>query len=235
MFREASLRFNFIVLLCLGPMVAACSSMDEDTPDHVDLTLPRTTWTFSTYDSQWRASPPAGTIPKFVCAGPRALVTDCCAPPWDCQRYPLACDPALNACALTFEVQLAENADLHDEVAAIAEVQGRVFSKVELIEMVASVEITDDLPVRSLALFIGPFGLADSSDPAAIAFASLATGPGPQMLSPGIAARNALSVLSRDHATPFTLLLAAHAIVPDGFNAEGGLHATLDGKLRAYY
>jgi hypothetical protein len=221
MFLGASLRINFIVLLWLGPLVAACSSMDEDTPDHVDLTMPHTAWTFSTYDSQWRTSPPAATIPRFVCAGPQALATDCCAPPWDCQRYPLACDRTLNLCALTFEVQVAEIVDLGEPVAAIAEGQGRVFSKVDVIDLVASVELTADLPVRSLTLFIGPLGLADSSDPAATAFASIGTGPEPQGLSPGIAGRNALSLLARNYATPFTLLLTAHAIVPDGMNYEG--------------
>jgi hypothetical protein len=235
MFLEDSLRFNFIALLCLCPTAAACSSMDEDTPDHVDLALPHTAWTLSTYDSQWRASPPAATIPKFVCAGPQALATDCCAPPWDCQRYPLACDPTLNLCALTFEVQVGEDVELGEQVAAISEGQGRVFSKVDLVELLASVEVTGDLPVRSLALFIGPLGLADSADPAATSFASVGTEPGPQVLSPGIAARNALSVLARNYVTPFTLLLVAHAIVPEGFNSEGGLRATLDGKLRAYY
>jgi hypothetical protein len=235
MFLGASLRFNFIVLLCLAPLAGACSSMDEDTPDHVDLILPRTDWTFSTFDSQWRASPPAGSIPKFVCAGPQALDTDCCARPWDCQRYPLACDPTLNLCTLTFEVQVAGTVDLREPVAAIPEGQRRVFSKVEVIDLVASVEITADLPVRSLALFIGPPGLADSSDPTATMLTPLGMGPGPQTLSPGIAARNALSVLARNYVTPFTVLLTAHAIVPDGFGSEGGLSASLDGKLRAYY
>jgi hypothetical protein len=233
MFLGASSRFNVIMLLLLGPMAAACSSLDEDTPDHVDLALPPTPWTLSTYDSQWRASPAAGTIPRFVCAGPQALATDCCAPPWDCQRYPLACDPTLNLCALTFDVQMAETVDMGAQVDAVPEVQGRVFSRVDLLELEASVEITDDLPVRSLELFIGPAGMADSS--AATSLAPVGMERGLQRLSPGIEAQDALSALARSYATPFALLLKAHAVVPGDFDSEGELRVTLDGRLRAYY
>ncbi len=233
MFQSALLRANLIALLCFGQAGAACTSMDESTPDHVDLALPRTSWTVSTYDPQWRASPPTGAIPRFVCSGPQALGADCCAPPWDCQRYPLACDPTVNLCALTFDVQLAQTVTLEAEVSSIAEIPGRVFSKVELLALEASVAITESLPVRSLALFIGPVGMADSS-PATL-LAPIGTGAEPQPLSPGLEARDVLSDLARNYATPFTLLLVAHAVVPDRLNAEGELQVTLDGKLRAYY
>lgn len=233
MFQGAPLRAYLVALLCSAQIGAACTSMEESAPEHVDVALPRTAWTVSTYDSQWRASPPAGSIPGFVCSGPQALGPDCCDPPWDCQRYPLACDPTVNMCALTFDVQLAQTVALDAEVSAIAEVPGRVFSKVDLLALEASVAIAGELPVRSLALFIGPVGMADSS--AATLLAPIGTGAEPQPLFPGLAARSVLSELARNYATPFTLLLTAHAVVPDKLNAEGELQVTLDGKLRAYY
>lgn len=233
---DASLRFKVGLLIGLGMAVAACSSLDEDTPDHVDFALPDdTAWTISTDDSQWHASPSAENIPTFVCAGPQALVTDCCAPPADCQRYPLACDLDVNRCALTFDVQAAHAVDLGTVFAAVADVQGRVFSRVELVALDASVEVPDELPVRSLALFIGPAGLADSASSAAVLLAPLGLLPGTQRLFPGSAARDTLSEFARNYTTPFTLLLTAHVVVPADFQPEGQLQVSLAGTLRAYY
>jgi len=234
MFLGNSLRPLFNVL-CLGLVVAGCSSLDEDTPDHLDFALPSIVWTVSTDDPQWHVSPSVSSIPRFVCAGPRALATDCCAPPWDCQRYPLACDPTDNFCALTFEVQLAHSVDLVDDVDAVAEIQGRVVSRVIPIGLMARVELDDGLPVRSASLFVGPAGLADSSDSAASLLAPIDVATGVQALVFEQDAQDAFSNLARDYRTPFSLLLTAHVVVPDGFQSSGDLQVTLDGLLRAYY
>jgi hypothetical protein len=220
---------------CLGQLVAGCSSVNEDTPDHLDFALPTTTWTVSPDDPRWHASPAPGTMPSFVCAGPEALATDCCAEPWDCQRYPLTCNPATNFCALTFAVQVGQTVDLGAEIAAVTEIQSGVFSKVTLLSLTATVEMSSGLPIRSAGLFIGPAGLADSSDPAAMLLVPIGLAPEPQPVTPAPAARDAFSSLARNYQRPFCLLLSTQVVIPDRVQAEGALHVTLEGQLRAYY
>jgi hypothetical protein len=224
-----------LALLSLGQLLAGCGSLDEDTPDHLDFALPSMGWTVSPADPQWRASPKPGSIPTFVCAGPQSLLTDCCASPWDCQRYPLACDPTTNFCALTFDVQVGATVNLAGAIKENSEVQGRVFSRVALLSLTATVEIDDDLPIGAAGLFIGPDGLVLPSDPEATFFAPIALVPEAQAVVPSPAAQDMFSSLARDIQRPFTLLLSAHVVFRDDGEAEGRMLASLDGQLRAFY
>jgi hypothetical protein len=235
MFLGASVRAMFAVL-CLGHLVAGCSWWDEDTSDHVDFALPSITFTVSPSDPQWRKWPSPNTpVPGFVCSGPEALSTDCCAPPYDCQRYPFACDPTTHFCALTFAMESAQTVDLVEKSSAVAAVRGHVFSRVELLSLSTLVDLSPELPIRSASLYVGPGGLAASTDPAATFFASVILFPEAQPVVPDLAGQQAFSNLARDYEAPFSVLLSAHVVIPNDDSPKGTFSATLSGQARAYY
>jgi hypothetical protein len=222
---------SILVVLCLGQL-AACTSFDEDTPDHVDFALPSVAWSISAGDPQWRASPPPGAIPSFVCGGPQASSTDCCAASLSCQKYPLACDSTTGFCALTFDVELAQTVDLVDTT--VTAVRGLVFSRVEL-QGLASTVASHDMPIRSASVYVGPKDLASSSDPAATFLAHVVLAPGEHPVTIDEPARSDLLSLVRDYQTPFALLLAVHVVAPAGFDSQAAFETTLKGSFRAFY
>jgi hypothetical protein len=224
------------VLLSLGQLVVGCSSWDEDTPDHLDFALPTVAWVVSADHPQWRRSPGSDVAtPAFVCSGPQALATDCCAPPFDCQKYPFACDPNSNFCALTFDVEVAQLVDLVAQVPAVAAVRGRVFAKVELLSLSTKVTKPDGFPVRSAALFIGPEDLATSSNASAALLIPVPLVSGRQAAAPDASALQAFSRFGSDYENPFSLLLSLHVVVPNKTTPAGDFSLTLDGQARAYY
>jgi hypothetical protein len=229
-----SVRAMFLVL-CLGQLSAGCSSWDEDTPDHLDFALPTITWAISTDDPQWRKAPGSDVAaPGFVCSGPEALATDCCAPPFDCQKYPFACDPVTNFCALTFDVDITRTVELA-RVPAIAAVRGRVFARVALVDLGTSVLQSGDLPVRSANLFIGPQDLATPSDPSATLLAEVKLVPDQQTVSPDAPALQAFSSFASEYQNPFSLLLSLHVVADNRTNPVGEFHLAVSGHARAYY
>jgi hypothetical protein len=235
MFLGVCLRDLFVVL-CLGHLVAACSSFDEDTPDHLDFALPSVEWTIPSNDPRWRRPPPKNVpFPGFVCSGPEALSTDCCAPPFDCQKYPVACDPTSLFCALTFDLETTAAVRLVDGAPAVASVRGRVFSRVELLTLTSTVSIPEDLPIREATLHIGPKDVAVRSDPAATFFALVSLAPGERLVTPDTTARDAFSTLARDYEQPFSLLLSTHFVVSDDDYSPRGFSVSLKGQARAYY
>jgi hypothetical protein len=206
--------------------------LDQDTPDHLDFALPSVEWTISSNDPQWRSPPPPGvTMPSFVCAGPAALSTDCCAPTYDCQRYPLACDPIGKSCALTFDLDQVAAVDLVDQVAAV---RGRVFARVEILSLTSSVSRSRELPIRSASLYVGPAELATRADPDSTFFAPLEL-VADSTLTPDLAAREAFSAYARDYERPFSLLLSAHVVVSSSVVPDGTVQVSLNGRARAYY
>jgi hypothetical protein len=224
------------VVLSLGQLVVGCSSWDEDTPDHLDFALPSVAWTISADHPQWRMSPGSDVAtPAFVCSGPQALSTDCCAPPFDCQEYPYACDPTSNFCALTFDLEVAQTVDLVEHVPAVAAVRGRVFAKVELLGLSTLVAKPDGFPVRRAALFIGPEDLATSSAPSAALLAPVALVSNRQAAAPDASARQAFSRFASDYENPFSLLLSLHVVVPNRTTPAGDFILTVEGQARAYY
>jgi len=234
---RASVRAMFLVL-CVGQLWAGCNSLDEDTPDRLDFALPTVSWTISTDDPQWRASPPRdAATPGFVCAGPEVLPgADCCAPPLDCQEYPFACDPNSNFCALTFDVDLAETVLLAEQVQALAAARGRAFARVELLALATNVDKPDGLPIRAASLFIGPEDLATSSDPSAVLLASVALVKGSFAAPLEGAGARAFAGFAQEYQTPFSLLLSAHVVVPNGAVVPSGMvQVTATGQARGYY
>lgn len=225
---------SILVVLGLGQLLAGCSSLGEDTPDHLDFALPSVLWTVSPTDPQWRV-PAQPRKDNFVCAGPQALSTDCCAPPWDCQRYPSACAPDTNYCAPTFDVQVGQTVDVRQQLAPATELEAGVFARVVLLGLTATMDLSAGLPIRSAALFVGPQGLAESSEPAAVFFAPITLTSDPQPVEPTSAGRDAFSGFARDYQSPFTLLLSTHVVVPDDFQGAGRVQVTLQGQLRAFY
>lgn len=158
-----------LVVFCLGHVLSGCGG--EDTPDHLDFTLPTFKFTVSSASQQWRTAPPGG-IPNKVCAGPEAVSTDCCSsafadPPIDCQQYPVACNPDDNYCALVFDVEDSVDADLATDVSEIAAVQGRVFASVSLLSLTTTVSGLGQLPIRSANLYVAPGDSESASSPGA--------------------------------------------------------------------
>jgi hypothetical protein len=224
------------LMLSLGPVWVGCSSWDEDTPDHLDFALPTMAWTLSVGDPQWRKSPgPDVEMPRFLCAGGQALSSDCCARGFDCQTYPLACDPDTRSCALTFDVEMATTIDLA-VVASVAAAHGRVFADVDLVDMEAVIAALAGWPFRSARLFLGPANLAASSEPSAILVSSVDLFEGGRAVHPEAAALSAFAGFARDYQTPFNLLLSLHVVVPNGGVAPPNpFRMSLTGNARAYY
>jgi len=227
--------FEVLCLVCVGHVMAGCSSWDEDTPDHLDFDLPKITWTVDQDDSQWRSQPPPDVaIPNYVCAGPLAVSTDCCTPPYDCQRYPMACDPVSKLCALTFDVQIVESVDLSAQK-AVAAVRDRVFARVELLSLKTEAKPAQGLPIRSATLVLGPQDMTEASDPAATALGSVVLDAEPHAVVLTQAAQQAFSSFASTPQMPFSLLLFTHVVVANGATPQGELELTLNGRARAYY
>jgi hypothetical protein len=232
---SARAMFEVLCLVCVGHVMAGCSSLDEDTPDHLDFDLPKITWSVDPDDSQWRSQPPPDVaVANYVCAGPLAVSTDCCAPPFDCQRYPMACDPVSKLCALTFDVQVVESVDLSAQP-VVAAARDRVFAKVEVLSLSTQARLPQGLPIQSVTLFLGPDSLTEAADPAAtlLGQAPLDAPPHPMALTQS--AQQAFSTFARTPKIPFSMLLFVHAVVANGSRPEGELELTLTGRLRAYY
>lgn len=219
-----------------GQFLAACG---QDTPDHLDFALRSLNFKVSSQSPQWRQAPPSG-IPNMVCAGPQAVTTDCCSPPppaqpVDCQQHPLACDPSDNFCALIFDVETRVDVDLVADVAAVAAVDGRVFAEVSLLGLTTTVDGLDALPMRSANLYIGPQGLGSSSSPDAQMLAPVSLATGTNQVAPSAEAQQAFSRLARDYRTPFSLLLSAHFVLPNGSSPTGAVTVAVTGRARAVY
>jgi len=180
----------------------------------------------------------------MVCAGPQALSTDCCAPPdplppVDCEKHPLICDPWDNLCKLAFDVESWVDVNLSTEVAAIAEIDGWMFSRVSLLGAATSVEGLSPLledSIRGVELYIGPKGLPSASSPDArlLAVVHLSKEPTPLVFSQE--AQDVFSSFARAYRTPFTILLSAHIVLPSDPDAPlGSATVTLASKARAYF
>jgi hypothetical protein len=223
-----------------------CGGCGQNTPEDLDFTLRPLSFEVSNASAQWRQAP-ANLVPNLVCAGPQALVSDCCSPPApaaavDCQQYPVACDPASNFCALTFDVEQAQEVNLVAGVPAIAAVDGRVFTRVFLtwLGSVAtgldtSATDLDELPIRSANLYIGPAGMGSSSNPAARLLAPVSLVPGESPLPLGAGAQEAFSSFARDYRAPFSLLLSTHLVIPSGVSPAVKVTFRIDARAEAWY
>jgi hypothetical protein len=209
----------------------------DDSLERLDFDLPR--MRFSLTDSSLRASPP-GDLPNLVCAGPLALVTDCCTPPApavaiDCQQYPVTCDPQVKLCALTFDVERVRDMNLVADVAAVAAVDGRVFSSVSLVGLSTTVELSGSLPIRSASLYLGPKGFGTSSSPAARFVVPVPIVAGTDSIVPSREAQQAFSDFACDYRTPFSWLLAAHVVILPGPRPSGSAIFNVAARARAEY
>jgi hypothetical protein len=219
-----------------GQFLAACG---QNTPDLLDFALRSLNFQVSSKSPQWRQAPENG-IPNMVCAGPQAVTTDCCSPPppaqpIDCQQYPVACDPIDNFCALTFDVETGVDVDLVADVADVAAVDGRVFAEVSLLELTTTVDGLAALPLREASLFVGPKGLGSSSSPDARLLAPVSLTTGTKSVVPDAQAQQAFSRFARDYRAPFSLLLYAHVVVPNGSSPAGSVTVGVAGRVRALY
>lgn len=239
MFLGNSARAMVVVMGLVGlpQLMAGCSPWDENTPDHVDFDLANVTWTVTPDDAQWRELPGSDVkVPNFVCAGPVAIASDCCAGDYDCQRYPMACDPRSNFCALTFDVQMVRSVVLSVSVPEVAAVRDRVFADVQWLSLTTTATLSQELPVRSATLFVGPADLVDAADASATTVADVdLDSPRAETVVPAPAAQQAFSALARAPQTPFSFLLSSHVVVPAGTNPQGSLFVTLAGRFRAWY
>ena len=226
-----------LVVFCLGHVLSGCGG--EDTPDHLDFTLPTFKFTVSSASQQWRTAPPGG-IPNKVCAGPEAVSTDCCSsafadPPIDCQQYPVACNPDDNYCALVFDVEDSVDADLATDVSEIAAVQGRVFASVSLLSLTTTVSGLGQLPIRSANLYVAPGDSESASSPGAALLSPISLTSGPNIVVPDSAAQQAFSNFARNYQARFSLVLSAHFVIPGSTDPTGSVAFTVNGKARAYY
>lgn len=224
-----------LVVSCLGQIVAGCDG--ENTPDHLDFSLPTFKFTVSSASQQWRTAPPSG-IPNKICAGPEAIATDCCSlplasPPIDCQQYPVACNLDDNYCALVFDVEDSVDVDLATDVTEIAAVQGRVFASVSLLSL--STRVTGELPIRSANLYIGPQGCGSASNPAAVLLSPLSLTTGTDVFEPDAAAQQAFSGLAKSYQARFSLVLSAHLVITGATSPTGTVNFEVTGKARADY
>ena len=228
---------TLVFVACLGQVCVGCA---ENTPDHLDFALRTARFEVSSGNAQWRQVPAGTLVPNVVCAGPQALITDCCSPPppavpIDCQQVPLACDPADNFCALTFDMEQELDVNLIADVAAVAAVDGRVFSNVSLLWLGVTVTGLDQLPLRNANLYIGSAGMGSSSNPAAKLLAPVDLVPGQSMLALDAAAQQAFSSFARDYRMPFALLLSVHVVVRNGTTPTGKVTIAVDGRAEALY
>jgi hypothetical protein len=209
----------------------------DDSLEHLDFDLP--VLSFTVTGDGLRASPP-GDLPNQVCAGPLALLTDCCNPPApaaaiDCQQYPVTCDPQEKLCALTFDVERPLDTNLVASVAAVAAVDGRVFSSVSLVSVSTTVALTGHLPIRSADLYVGPKGFGTSSSPAAHLVSPVPLANGTASLVPSGGAQQAFSGFACDYRTTFSWLLAAHVVILPGPRPSGSAIFNVAVRAKAEY
>lgn len=225
-----------LVVFCVGQLVTGCG---QDTPDRLSFALPSDlTLRISSDDDEWHASPVA--LPNMVCGGPHALGTDCCSPPppmaaVDCQQYPLACDPANNFCALTFDVTSAVRVDLLPEVAEVAAADGRVWSRVSLRALTVSAKGLGSLPIRAAALYVGPLAADGIGGPSVRLLGPVALTEKASPVPVDGAGEDAFASFARDYRMPFVLWLAAHVVVANGTVPAGTVEFTVAGRVEAEY
>jgi len=235
---------TMILVACFGQLCAGCG---QNTPDHLDFALRTLSFELSSDSPEWRQAP-ATLVPNMICAGPLALITDCCLPPppaspIDCQQYPIACDPDDNFCASTFDMEQGIDLNLVADVPEVAAVDGNVFSRVALLSFESKAAGLDGMvagldkvsAVRSASLYIGPSGMRHSSNPAARLLAPVKLVPGTSALVLSADAQQAFSSFARDYRTPFSLLLSAHFVVRNGTMPAGTLTFSVDGRAQAWY
>ena len=227
-----------VFVACIGQSLAGCGPLQENTPDRLNFALPSLLFEVSSQSPQWRPAPSTG-VPNMVCAGPQAIGTDCCAPPSplpaiDCQQYPVACDPADNFCAMTFDVEEKLPVDLM-HVTEVADVEGRVFADVSILGLDITVTGLANLPIRHAELYVGPEDLGGSSSPAASLLAPVSLASGTNLAVPGADAQQALSSFARDYRTPFSILLAAHLVVPASTSPAGTVTVRVNARAQALY
>jgi hypothetical protein len=230
---------RMVFVACIGQALAGCGPLQENTPDRLDFALPSLLFEVSSQGLQWRPAPSTG-VPNMVCAGPQAIGTDCCAPPSplpliDCQQYPVACDPVDNFCALTFDVEENLVVDLVTDVPEVAAVEGRVFADVSILALDITVTGLANLPIRGAELYVGPKDLGGASSPAANLLAPVSLVSGTNLVVPGADAQQAFSSLARDYRTPFSILLAAHVVVPSGTSPAGTVTVRVNARAQALY
>ncbi len=225
-------------VLGAGQLVAGCG---EDTPNHLSFALPAATIDISSENPQWRSAP-ATAVPAMVCAGPRALGNDCCVPPAgvpatgvDCQQYPVACDPSNSLCALTFDVENKTNIDLLSRIPDLAAVDGRVFSRVDLLSLTTSMKNDAGLPVRTADLFIAPIDAGATSSVQATFVAPVALSEEVTAATLGAGARQAFSGFMRDYRMPFSLWVSAHVVVASGSAPIGTATVRVAVQAEAWY
>ena len=227
---------TMVFVVCLGQIVAGCG---QNTPDRLIFALPTLNFEFSSESTQWRQAPPTA-VPNMVCAGPQALATDCCSPPAtlptvDCQQYPVACDPLSNFCALTFDMEVVTKVDLVADVAEVAAVDGRVFTRVSLVSLSTSVSDLDDLPIRGANLYIGPGNAGGASSQAATLLAPVSLTLGTTLVTLSAEAQQAFSDFAQDYRTPFSLWLDAHFVIPNGSTPVGTDTFRVNARAEAVY
>jgi hypothetical protein len=219
----------------LGQMWAGCGSLEEDTPDRLEFTLPSATIVLSSASPQWR-TPPSGSPMGVVCAGPLAATADCCSAVGgvDCARYPFVCDSVDNLCTLTFEI--ASGADvLLEPVAAVSAVRGRIFSRVDLDSLTITVTGAGSLPLRAASLYVGPQDSAGTDAPDVALLARFDPWLASSAPSPESSGLQAFSRFARDYQTPFSFLVSASVAVKAFVPASSLETFVLEGHATAFY
>jgi hypothetical protein len=202
----------------------------------VDFDLPGVTFDVSAKD--WEV-PSSNQIADMVCAGPAALGTDCCAPPdpslnADCQTFPIACDPESSRCATIFDVPSIQSVDLM--TTALAGVQGRVLSFVELVSLSTTyASAVPALPIRAASLYVGPLSMVSPASPGATYVGQVSLQSSPDSVQLGVDAEQAFSAFATDYPSAFQFLLSVHVQVPAGSVPTGKETFPVSGRATAYY
>lgn len=229
---------TILCVTCLGQLVVGCGVW-QDTPDSVSFALPSELKFQVSSSSQWQSALPSGVTGR-VCAGPNAIVSDCCTPPssapsFSCQTTPVACDPATNLCALTFDVVTSQDVSLVQDSSAIAGAQGRIFSRVWLGSLTFTIEDLASLPIRSAGLYIGPSDTAVPGSSGTVLLASIPLSASRTTLVPDGAGQEAFSAYARNYQTPFSLMVSAHLVASDDVAPNGTVNIKVSGQGTAYY
>jgi hypothetical protein len=225
-----------IPVFCLGQVLSGCGALEENTPDRLEFAFRLSDLSITSSDADWRGVPPGG-IPDMICAGPFAMGTDCCSPPQaqpiDCQTYPLTCDPSDNYCGEAFAVSNTVDVDMVSAAPAIAAVQGRIFSRVELQSLTTEFTNGGQLPIRAADLYIGALGSTGQDDMTFFAPVRLDSGKNTVVLDP--AAAQAFSGFARNYQTRFSLLLSAQVLVKNSIPPGRSVDVKVTGQAVAYY
>lgn len=213
----------------------------QDTPDRLSFALPSASIDISSDHPGWRTAP-ATAVPAMVCAGPHAMGEDCCAPPAgvsgsqvDCEERPVACDPATNLCALTFDIASHAVVDLVARVPEVAATAGRVWSRVELSALSTRVKEPMALSIRTADLFVGPKDATSPSSPGVVHLGPVALTEQSTPLFPGPEALASFHLLAREYRMPFAFWVAAHLVVPRGDAPAGTVTIQVDGRLQVWF